>query len=96
MQAPNSIPGLRTVHGYGHNVLSPLEDVSASKSISQQSTPSSEESNSPTELNTYKRLTDKPPLIKRLTMGLTGKIILYIKNYNILNFILNFNFLEFH
>ena len=41
-------------------------------SQSQQSTPSSDESNSPTELNSYKRLTDKPPLIKRLAMGLSG------------------------
>ncbi|KAH8302665.1 hypothetical protein KR044_009325, partial [Drosophila immigrans] len=33
-------------------------------------TPSSDEDNSPTELNNCKRLTDKPPLVKRLTMGL--------------------------
>ncbi|XP_017864426.1 PREDICTED: protein sprint isoform X1 [Drosophila arizonae] len=33
-------------------------------------TPSSDEDNSPTELNSCKRLTDKPPLVKRLTMGL--------------------------
>jgi len=46
--------------------------VDEPKSLSQQSTPSSDESNSPTELNSYKRLTDKPPLIKRLAMGLTG------------------------
>uniref|UniRef100_A0ABD2W7T8 SH2 domain-containing protein n=1 Tax=Trichogramma kaykai TaxID=54128 RepID=A0ABD2W7T8_9HYME len=43
---------------------------------SQQSTPSSEESNSPTELNSYKRLGDKPPLIKRLAMGFTGRDVL--------------------
>ena len=47
-------------------------DTDGTKSISQQSTPSSDENNSPTELNTYKRLFDKPPLIKRLAMGLTG------------------------
>lgn len=29
--------------------------------------PSSDESNSPTELNSYRRLADKPPLVKRLT-----------------------------
>uniref|UniRef100_A0A1B6E3Q4 SH2 domain-containing protein n=1 Tax=Clastoptera arizonana TaxID=38151 RepID=A0A1B6E3Q4_9HEMI len=56
---PSSIPGLRTYHTHMH-------------SESTQSTPSSEESNSPTELNSYKRLADKPPLIKRLAMGLTG------------------------
>lgn len=32
--------------------------------------PSSEEDNSPTELNNCRRMTDKPPLVKRLTMGL--------------------------
>ncbi|XP_066995584.1 EGFR adapter protein [Anabrus simplex] len=60
VKAPSSIPGLRPLH------------EGEPKSVSQQSTPSSDESNSPTELNSYKRLTDKPPLIKRLTMGLTG------------------------
>lgn len=68
-QAPNSIPGLRPSFT---NVLGPITNEEESKSISQQSTPSSDESNSPTELNSYKRLTDKPPLIKRLAMGLTG------------------------
>ena len=70
-QTPNSIPGLRASHNFS-NVLGPIGNEEERKSISQQSTPSSDESNSPTELNSYKRLTDKPPLIKRLTMGLTG------------------------
>ncbi|XP_032684196.1 tensin-1-like isoform X2 [Odontomachus brunneus] len=69
VKAPNSIPGLRPSFT---NVLGPITNEDESKSISQQSTPSSDESNSPTELNSYKRLTDKPPLIKRLAMGLTG------------------------
>lgn len=64
---PNSIPGLRPTH---YNVLSTTDHNI--KSQSQQSTPSSDESNSPTELNSYKRLSEKPPLIKRLAMGLTG------------------------
>ncbi|XP_024946011.1 tensin isoform X7 [Cephus cinctus] len=68
---PNSIPGLRPSHNFT-NVLGPISNEDGPKSISQQSTPSSDESNSPTELNSYKRLTDKPPLIKRLAMGLTG------------------------
>lgn len=67
---PNTIPGLRPMHSY--NVLNTSIDQNNLKSQSQQSTPSSDESNSPTELNSYKRLTDKPPLIKRLAMGLTG------------------------
>ncbi|XP_012276671.1 tensin-4 isoform X1 [Orussus abietinus] len=71
VKAPNSIPGLRPSHNFS-NVLGPISSENEPKSISQQSTPSSDESNSPTELNSYKRLTDKPPLIKRLAMGLTG------------------------
>lgn len=66
---PSSIPGLRPTHNY--NVLNASTDHN-NKSQSQQSTPSSDESNSPTELNSYKRLSEKPPLIKRLAMGLTG------------------------
>lgn len=69
VKAPNTIPGLRPSFT---NVLGPITNEDGPKSISQQSTPSSDESNSPTELNSYKRLTDKPPLIKRLAMGLTG------------------------
>ncbi|XP_046476660.1 tensin-4 isoform X2 [Neodiprion pinetum] len=71
VKTPNSIPGLRPSHNF-NNVLGPITNEDGPKSISQQSTPSSDESNSPTELNSYKRLTDKPPLIKRLTMGLAG------------------------
>ncbi|XP_031834367.1 uncharacterized protein LOC116427769 isoform X2 [Nomia melanderi] len=71
VKTPNTIPGLRPTHNFT-NVLGPITNEDEPKSISQQSTPSSDESNSPTELNSYKRLTDKPPLIKRLAMGLTG------------------------
>uniref|UniRef100_A0A182MKT7 SH2 domain-containing protein n=1 Tax=Anopheles culicifacies TaxID=139723 RepID=A0A182MKT7_9DIPT len=35
-----------------------------------RTTNSSEEENSPTELNTCRKLTEKPPLVKRLTMGI--------------------------
>lgn len=78
---PSSIPGLRSLHNF-NNVsttttattlaLSESDQKNAVLSQSQQSTPSSDESNSPTELNSYKRLADKPPLIKRLAMGLSG------------------------
>ncbi|XP_069699535.1 EGFR adapter protein-like isoform X2 [Periplaneta americana] len=54
---PSSIPGLRARH---------------SEEDHKSQSPSSDESNSPTELNSYKRLADKPPLIKRLAMGLSG------------------------
>ncbi|XP_011305068.1 tensin-1 isoform X2 [Fopius arisanus] len=73
VKTPNSIPGLRPSHTFS-NVLGPITNQDE-KSISQQSTPSSDESNSPTALNSYKRLGDKPPLIKRLTMGLTGGVL---------------------
>lgn len=63
---PSTIPGLKATHKY--NVLS----TTTEKTQSQQSTPSSDESNSPTEMNSYKRMAEKPPLIKRLAMGLTG------------------------
>lgn len=62
---PSSIPGLNVMHKY--NVLG-----SSDKSHSEQSTPSSDESNSPTEMNSYKRIAEKPPLIKRLAMGFTN------------------------
>ncbi|CAH1173638.1 unnamed protein product [Phaedon cochleariae] len=61
---PSSIPGLNN----------PLHQnrFGGDKSASQLSTPSSDESNSPTEMNSYKRMAEKPPLIKRIAMGLTG------------------------
>lgn len=64
---PSSIPGL--THKF--NVLEPPEKSTSSQQ-SRQSTPGSEESNSPTEMNTYKKMNEKPPLIKRIAMGLTG------------------------
>ncbi|XP_046405724.1 tensin-1-like [Ischnura elegans] len=56
---PNSIPGLRHK---GSELAAEGGDKAASSS------PSSDESNSPTEMNSYKRMTEKPPLIKRLAM----------------------------
>ncbi|XP_065204691.1 EGFR adapter protein-like isoform X2 [Planococcus citri] len=54
---PNSIPGLRVFEN-------------SSSPGSNQSTPTSDESNSPTELNIYKRLLEKPPLIKRVPVNI--------------------------
>ncbi|XKL69344.1 hypothetical protein PGB90_007113 [Kerria lacca] len=54
-QKPNTIPGLRVLDN--------------SSSGSNQSTPTSDESNSPTELNIHKRLLEKPPLIKRVPIS---------------------------
>ena len=78
---PSSIPGLRSLHNFNNvsttttgTTLAPSENDQKNVllSQSQQSTPSSDESNSPTELKSYKGLTDKRPLIKRLAMGLSG------------------------
>ncbi|KAL5291016.1 hypothetical protein ACFFRR_010432 [Megaselia abdita] len=46
-----------------------LDDINVSVANIQRS-PSSEEDNSPTEMNNCRRLVDKPPLVKRLAMGL--------------------------
>ncbi|KAG5898890.1 hypothetical protein JTB14_003284 [Gonioctena quinquepunctata] len=69
MPPPSSIPGLTTTHPHKYNVLGP---TTVEKNNSQLSTPSSDEGNSPTEMNSYKRMLEKPTLIKRITMGLTG------------------------
>uniref|UniRef100_T1IJ98 SH2 domain-containing protein n=1 Tax=Strigamia maritima TaxID=126957 RepID=T1IJ98_STRMM len=53
---PKSIPGLENLRNEEDLLMTP-------------SSTSSEEIISPTELNSYKRLVDKPPLIKRLTMA---------------------------
>nr|XP_023012541.1 tensin-4-like isoform X2 [Leptinotarsa decemlineata] len=66
---PTNIPGLKTNQQQKFNVLGP---TTVEKNNSQLSTPSSDESNSPTEMNSYKRMLEKPTLIKRITMGLTG------------------------
>lgn len=56
----------------GLPLRSPAAPSSASTTLNPCS-PESDDSNSPTELNSYRRLGDKPPLIKRLAMGLTGR-----------------------
>ncbi|XP_057657464.1 EGFR adapter protein-like isoform X1 [Diorhabda carinulata] len=69
LSPPSSIPGLKTAQKNKFVVNSPNVDKNIN---SQLSTPSSDESNSPTEMNSYKRMAEKPPLIKRIAMGLTG------------------------
>lgn len=58
LQKPSSLPGLHT-HPENDNVLH---------------SPDSENSNSPSELNSSKRLTDKPPLIKKLSVTLESTL----------------------
>ncbi|KAL0833099.1 hypothetical protein ABMA28_001209 [Loxostege sticticalis] len=49
--------------------------MGVSKLVNEPSPSSSEESNSPTEINCYRRLGDRPPLMKRLAMGLSGALL---------------------
>ncbi|XP_068219066.1 EGFR adapter protein-like isoform X4 [Palaemon carinicauda] len=58
LQKPSSLPGLHT-HPENDNILH---------------SPDSENSNSPSELNSTKRLADKPPLIKKLSVTLESTL----------------------
>lgn len=58
-EKPNSLPGLQS---------QALRTSHSSDELLTPSSLSSDDANSPTEMNSYKRLVDKPPLIKRLTM----------------------------
>lgn len=49
--------------------------MGVSRLVNEPSPSSSEESNSPTELNCYRRLGDRQPLMKRLAMGLSGALL---------------------
>ncbi|CAH1982136.1 unnamed protein product [Acanthoscelides obtectus] len=72
----NGLSSARNALSPSHNrqegVATAPPSVKGGSTASQLSTPSSEESNSPTELNSYKKMSEKPPLIKRIAMGLTG------------------------
>ncbi|KAG8227898.1 hypothetical protein J437_LFUL008212 [Ladona fulva] len=69
---PNSIPGLGTKSDPPKRVIGTSEvELDKENGLhlrTMESSPSSDESNSPTEMNSYKRMTEKPPLIKRLAM----------------------------
>ncbi|XP_071442658.1 tensin-1-like [Hetaerina americana] len=71
---PNSIPGLKLKSDCPHRVREAAEsapEIEKDNTLHlgmMESSPSSDESNSPTEMNSYKRMTEKPPLIKRLAM----------------------------
>ncbi|RVE54045.1 hypothetical protein evm_001168, partial [Chilo suppressalis] len=76
VRAPDSLPGLK--HHYPHcGDRSPTkcDIMGVTKLVNEPSPSSSEESNSPTEINCYRRLGDRPPLMKRLAMGLSGALL---------------------
>ncbi|XP_063824462.1 EGFR adapter protein-like [Ostrinia nubilalis] len=76
VRAPDSLPGL--THHYPHcGDRSPAkcDIMGVSKLVNEPSPSSSEESNSPTEVNCYRHLGDRPPLMKRLAMGLSGALL---------------------
>lgn len=59
--------------GGGGDMNSNLNKLKAIASSFVPNSPSSEEDNSPTEMNNCRRIMEKPPLVKRLTMGLLMK-----------------------
>ncbi|XP_002135091.2 uncharacterized protein Egfrap [Drosophila pseudoobscura] len=59
---------LQLVHSH-HNAQE-LPEQEHQHQLQLPRSPSSEEDNSPTEMNNCRRLVDKPPLVKRLTMGI--------------------------
>ncbi|XP_021208969.1 EGFR adapter protein isoform X1 [Bombyx mori] len=76
VRAPDTLPGL--MHHYPHcGDRSPAkcDIMGVTKLVNEASPSSSEESNSPTEINCYRRLGDRPPLMKRLAMGLSGALL---------------------
>ncbi|XP_055378931.1 probable serine/threonine-protein kinase cdc7 [Condylostylus longicornis] len=78
--SPNRLQNCRPIHlfqqqqqqnNHCNNANSDSSSGGDGDNAGQQSpqSPSSEEDNSPTEMNNCRRLGDKPPLVKRLTMG---------------------------
>ncbi|KAH9629996.1 hypothetical protein HF086_001466, partial [Spodoptera exigua] len=74
VRAPDSLPGL-THHYCSDRSPAKCNIMGVSKLVNEPSPSSSEESNSPTELNCYRRLGERPPLMKRLAMGLSGALL---------------------
>ncbi|KAI8424517.1 hypothetical protein MSG28_002979, partial [Choristoneura fumiferana] len=73
-RAPDSLPGL-THHYPRSRDRSPSKCDIMGMSQHEASPSSSEESNSPTELNCYRRLGERAPLMKRLAMGFSGALL---------------------
>ncbi|XP_060801881.1 uncharacterized protein LOC106130252 [Amyelois transitella] len=76
LRAPDSLPGL--THHYPHcgeRSPSKCNIMGVQKLVNEVSPSSSEESNSPTEINCYRRLGDRPPLMKRIAMGFSGALL---------------------
>ncbi|XP_053603912.1 uncharacterized protein LOC128671476 isoform X2 [Plodia interpunctella] len=76
VRAPDSLPGL--THHYTHRgerSPSKCDIMGVQKLVNEASPSSSEESNSPTEINCYRRLGDRPPLMKRIAMGFSGALL---------------------
>ncbi|CAH1647314.1 unnamed protein product [Spodoptera littoralis] len=74
VRAPDTLPGL-THHYCSDRSPAKCNIMGVSKLVNEPSPSSSEESNSPTELNCYRRLGERPPLMKRLAMGLSGALL---------------------
>ncbi|KAJ8733076.1 hypothetical protein PYW08_001374 [Mythimna loreyi] len=74
VRAPDTLPGL-THHYCSDRSPAKCNIMGVSKLMNEPSPSSSEESNSPTEINCYRRLGERPPLMKRLAMGLSGALL---------------------
>ncbi|CAD0197332.1 unnamed protein product [Chrysodeixis includens] len=74
VRAPDSLPGL-THHYCSDRSPAKCNTMGVMKLVNEPSPSSSEESNSPTEMNCYRRLGERPPLMKRLAMGLSGALL---------------------
>ncbi|KAM3957836.1 SH2 domain-containing protein 5 [Aphomia sociella] len=73
VRAPDSLPGL--THHYPPRSPAKCDIMGVTKLVNEVSPSSSEESNSPTEVNCYRRLGDRPPLMKRIAMGFSGALL---------------------
>ncbi|XP_052753496.1 uncharacterized protein LOC113515587 isoform X2 [Galleria mellonella] len=73
VRAPDSLPGL--THHYPPRSPAKCDIMGVTKLVNEVSPSSSEESNSPTEINCYRRLGDRPPLMKRIAMGFSGALL---------------------
>ncbi|CAG5015569.1 unnamed protein product [Parnassius apollo] len=70
-RAPDTLPGL--THRYPHCLdrSSAQCDAMGGSNLANEASPSSSEESSPTELSCYRRLGERPPLMRRLARGLT-------------------------
>ncbi|KAL4703556.1 hypothetical protein ACJJTC_013061 [Scirpophaga incertulas] len=72
LRAPDTLPGLK--HHYPHcgDRSSSKCDIMGVTKLVNEVSPSSSSESSPTEVSSYRRLGERPPLMRRLALGLSG------------------------